>query len=50
MPTVSQPPTAVQAAARLIAIAWTRQFRDAGEPEPPLRQLTSIVLREVRQQ
>jgi hypothetical protein len=39
---------AVQATARLIAVCWARQLRDAGENVPDLRKMTVLVLREVR--
>ncbi len=38
----------VRATARLVAICWAWQLRDAGEPAPDLRKLTAQVLREVR--
>lgn len=39
---------ALQATARLVAICWARQLRDAGLPVPDLRTLTARVLIEVR--
>jgi hypothetical protein len=40
---------AFNATARLVAICWASQLKDAGELIPPLRKLTAQVLREVRQ-
>lgn len=40
---------AMQTTARLVALCWIRQIREAGDPEPDLRKLTAQVLREVRQ-
>lgn len=41
-------PGVVQPTARLNALCWARQRRDAGEPAPDLRKLMAQVLREVR--
>jgi hypothetical protein len=40
---------AIQATARLVALCWARQLRDAREPVPDLRKLTAWILHEVRQ-
>ena len=48
MPIIYPNRDAAQATARLVAIVWAKQLRDAGEVVPDLRTLTAIVLREVR--